>query len=49
MGKTKVKTEGVEGVQRVTSKVQYINGQEQRANTKQRSIIEQIKSLFRND
>ena len=29
MGKTKVKTEGVEGVQRVTSKVQYINGQEQ--------------------
>ena len=29
VGKTKVKTEGEEGVQRVTSKVQYVNGEEQ--------------------
>ena len=28
-GKTKVKTEGVNGVQRITSKVQFINGEEQ--------------------
>ncbi|MBR4830916.1 MAG: M23 family metallopeptidase [Bacilli bacterium] len=31
MGRTKVKTEGVDGVQRVTSKVQYVNGDEQPA------------------
>lgn len=31
IGKTKVKTEGVDGIQRVTSKVQYINGDEQPA------------------
>ncbi len=29
IGQTKVKTEGVNGVQRVTSKVQYVNGDEQ--------------------